>query len=43
MRRPQPAQPDRHARVVGADECDFLAGGIKDAEHEKQIGVGGLG
>src|SRR6185437_10030537 len=39
MRRAQPAETDRYARIVRADEGDFLAGPIEDAQHREEVGV----
>src|ERR1039458_9150228 len=38
MRGAQPAQPDRRARVVGADESDVLAGRIDQRSEERRVG-----
>ncbi len=43
MRGAQPAEADRRARIVRADEHHFLAGRIEHAQHQKQIGVGRVG
>ena len=42
LRGAQPAQPDRHARIVGADEGDLLAVGIEQPQHQKEVGIGGF-
>src|SRR5450756_3036828 len=42
MRGAQPAQPDRRAGVGGADESDVLAGRIDQAQHQEEVGIGGL-
>ena len=42
MRGTQPAEPDRHARVVGADKGNFIPVRIKQAQREKHVGIRGL-
>jgi hypothetical protein len=42
MRRAQPSEPHRHARIVGADEHHFLPSGIEHPQHQEEVRVGRL-
>ena len=42
VRGAQPAEADRHARIVRADEGHLLAVRIEHAQHQEQVGVGGV-
>jgi hypothetical protein len=39
VRGAQPAQADRRARIIAADEHDLFSVGIEYPQHQKQVGI----